>query len=241
MRVLPCVVLLLLSLPALADRYDELYQKAGWTQQRQHFSNALDAAQTRYRDSLPPAVYQTLVENSNRRFAPTAMDQRAQQSLRYTLGDPQPALQFFTSALGRKIVAAELLATSPQQLALHANGLPLYQPESARFQLIQQLAQALPASEAGVEVSLALAGVAADSLSQMIPGMFSTGAQGLLAGQRQRLMAQIDKDLNNTLLHVYRELSDAELAAFLDFAQSTDGKAYYQAALKAIRSGLNNE
>lgn len=75
--------------------------------------------------------------------------------------------------------------------------------------IIGHLAQALPAREAGAEVSLAIAGVAADSLSQMIPGLLGGGqAQGMLNGQRERLMQQIGNDLNNTLLYVYRDLSD---------------------------------
>jgi hypothetical protein len=59
-----------------------------------------------------------------------------------------------------------------------------------------------------------------------------------LNGQRQRLMEQIGADLNNTLLYVYRDLSDEELEEFATFAESTEGKAYYQAALAAIRAGL---
>ncbi|MDN5517370.1 MAG: hypothetical protein L0G82_19205, partial [Pseudomonas sp.] len=86
---------------------------------------------------------------------------------------------------------------------------------------------------------LALAGVAADSLSQMIPGLLGGGqAQGLLNGQRERLMTQIEQDLDNTLLHVYRDLSDPELEQFVEFAQSDAGKAYYQAALQSLRAGL---
>ena len=239
MRALCCFLLLLLSLPATADTYTELYEKAGWPQQRAHFSDALSAAQTRYSKSLPPAVYQALVDNSNRRFAARAMDERAESSLRTNLHDPAPALRFFESPLGRKIVSAELLATRPDQLAKYADGLPLSQADATRRLLIRHLAQAIPASEAGAEISLALAGVAADSLSQMIPGLLGGGtAQGLLDGQRQRLMSQIDKDLDNTLLHVYRGLSDPELEEFVTFAQSSEGAAYYKAALAAIRSGL---
>jgi len=51
-------------------------------------------------------------------------------------------------------------------------------------------------------------------------------------------MGQIGEDLNNTLLYVYRDLSDAELEQFATFAESADGKAYYQAALAAVRAGL---
>ena len=239
MRTLFMVFLLFLSLPSLADAQIQLYQAAGWLQQRAHFNDALNAAQARYRSSLPPAVYEALVNNSNQRFAPLAIDQRAQQSLRQNLVDPQPALQFFQSELGRKIIAAELLATRKDQLARYADGLPRIEASATRRLLIRHLAQALPAKEAGAEVSLALAGVAADSLSQMLPGLFGgDSAQTLLNTQRQRLMEQIGADLDNTLLHVYRDLSDPELDEFVGFAQSAQGQAYYQAALAAIRAGL---
>ena len=239
MRVLSIVLLLILSLPSLADAQARLYQAAGWPQQRAHFNDALSAAQARYRSSLPPAVYEALVNNSNQRFAPLAIDQRAQQSLRQNLVDPRPALLFFQSELGRKIIAAELLATHKDQLARYADGLPRIDASATRRLLIRHLAQALPAREAGAEVSLALAGVAADSLSQMLPGLFGgDSAQSLLNTQRQRLIEQIGADLDNTLLHVYRELSDPELEEFVGFALSAEGQAYYQAALAAIRAGL---
>ena len=179
------------------------------------------------------------MENSNQRFAPQSVDRRAEEQLRQNLADPAPALAFFQSPLGRKIVAAELLATRRDQLAKNAQGLPKMQASDNRQLIIGHLAQALPAREAGAEVSLAIAGVAADSLSQMIPGLLGNGqAQGMLNGQRQRLMQQIGNDLNNTLLYVYRDLSDTELEEFATFAESAEGKAYYQAALSAIRAGL---
>lgn len=240
MRVLLACLLLLLGLPSLADDHSQLYQAAGWPEQRAHFISALEAAQQRYRSSLPPAVYQALVDNSNKRFAPQAVDQRAQAKLRAQLADPAPALAFFRSPLGRKVVAAEVKATSREELLKNANGLPRMQAEATRRLLIRHLAQALPAREAGAEVSLALAGVAADSLSQMLPGLLGGGqaALGMLESQRQRLMEQIGEDLDNTLLYVYHELSDPELEEFVEFAQSAAGQAYYQAALAAVRAGL---
>ncbi|CAN1605769.1 protein of unknown function [Pseudomonas mediterranea] len=51
-------------------------------------------------------------------------------------------------------------------------------------------------------------------------------------------MEQIDADLSNTLLYVYRDLTDTELEKFSTFAESAEGQAYYQAALAAIRAGL---
>jgi hypothetical protein len=239
MRVLAFALTLLLSLPAFADSYQQLYQAAGWPQQRMHFSDALQAAQLRYRNSLPPVVYEALVSNSNQRFAAAAVDQRALQALQSNLNNPEPALQFFQTPLGRKIVNAELLASRSDQLARYANGLPQVPADASRRLLIRHLAQSLPVQQAGAEVSLALAGVAADSLSQMIPGLLGgDSAQAMLDAQRQRLIQQMDADIDNSLLHVYRELSDAELEEFVGFAQSAEGQAYYQAALAAIRNGL---
>lgn len=245
MRAIFAIVLLIFTLPSLAansanDPYVALYQAGGWPEQRAHFHEALQAAQARYRNSLPPAIYQALVDNSNQRFTPAAMDQRALASLRQQLPNPQPALTFLHSPLGRKIIASEVQATQRAQLAQNANGLPRSQAGASRRSLITHLAQVLPAKEAGAEVSLALAGVAADSLSQMIPGLLGgTQAQELLNSQRQRLMGQIGGDLDNTLLYVYRDLSDPQLQEYVNFAQSAAGQAYYQASLSALRAALN--
>jgi hypothetical protein len=239
MRRLFFLMLMFCTMPVWADGHDQLYKVAGWPEQRAHFNDALKAAQQRYKNSLPPAVFDALVNNSNQRFAPQAMDQRAEQRLRQTLTDPNPALQFFQSPLGRKIVNAELTATRPDQLAKNAQGLPKMQASDNRLLIIGHLVSALPAKEAGAEVSLAIAGVAADSLSSMIPGLMGGGTtQAMLDGQRERLMAQISNDMSNTLLYVYRDLSDSELDEFSTFAESSEGKAYYQAALAAIRAGL---
>ncbi len=238
MRTFLAAVLLLFTLPSFADSYIDLYQAGGWPQQRAHFRDALSGAQQRYRNSLPPAIYQALVDNSNQRFTAAGIDQRALARLRQ-LSDPQPALRFFQSPLGRKIINAEVLATQREQLAQYANGVPRSQAGATRRQLVGELSQALPAKEAGAEVSLALASVAADSLSQMLPGLLGGGqAQAMLDNQRQRLMEQVGNDLDNSLLFVYRELSEPELQAFVNFAQSDAGKAYYQAALAALRAGL---
>ena len=51
-------------------------------------------------------------------------------------------------------------------------------------------------------------------------------------------MQQIGADLENTLLYVYRDLSDAELTQYVNFAESPSGRSYYQAALAALKAGL---
>ena len=138
MRVLIAVALSLVSLFSQADEHDLLYDLAGWPQQREHFSAALVGAQQRYQGSLPPGVYQALVDNSNRRFAAQAMDQRALDSLRRNLPDPLAAIRFFDSPLGRAVIQSEVRATSPAELNRHANGLPQVSASAARRALVRR-------------------------------------------------------------------------------------------------------
>lgn len=239
MRFLLLFCVLIASPIVFADTYLDLYKKSGWPQQQVHFSSALQHAQQRYQNTLPNAIYQALINNSNSRFAADAMQARGQKALREHLENPVPALAFFASEIGQKVSSAEIAATHPEQLKRYADGLPAINADATRRLLIRHLANALPASQAGAEVMLALGSVAADSLSQMLPGIIgSEQTNALLETQRQRLLTQIDANIDNTLLHVYQNLSDAELEEFVNFAQSAEGKAYYQAAFKTLQASL---
>ena len=140
MRTLLAAVLLMFTLPSLADSYIDLYQAGGWPQQRAHFRDALSSAQQRYRNSLPPAIYQALVDNSNQRFTAAGMDQRALAGLRQ-LSDPQPALAFFQSPLGRKIIAAET-AQAAQNAASKEVGAAKARGDDAEFERLRALVEA---------------------------------------------------------------------------------------------------
>ncbi len=239
MRFLLLLCVLVSSPSTFADAYLDLYKKSGWPQQQVHFSSALEHAQQRYQNTLPSAIYQALVTNSNKRFAAEAMQARGQKALRQHLDNPAPALTFFSSSIGQQVSRAETAATHPKQLQRYADGLPAIHADATRRLLIRHLANALPASQAGAEVMLALGSVAADSLSQMLPGLMgSEQTNALLETQRQRLLSEIDANIDNTLLHVYQDLSDAELEEFANFAQSAEGQAYYQAALQTLQASL---
>lgn len=159
-----------LALQAAAP--DALYQASGMAQHQQHFQSALKTAQQRYLQPLPAGLQDTLRRNSNERFAPQAMHDRAQARLALTLteSESQEALRFFNSDLGRKVVEAETWASSPRGVATMQNGLPSQSISLGRRELIQRLATQLPALELGVEVSSALTGLAAQSANDLLGG-----------------------------------------------------------------------
>lgn len=241
LRWLFCVVsvLLLLAAPAHAS-VSALYQSSGMAQHQEHFQAALSSAQQRYSQQLPPAVRDALLRNSSQRFALAGMHDRAQTRLALELDEQQlqQALTFFNSPLGKRIAAAETRASSPASVASMQQGLPVMQLSNERTALIERLVNQLPALEMGVEVSTALASLAAQSANDLLGGLLGGVTQVGDAG-RERLRQQMRPNLPNTLAYIYRDFDDAELTRFAEWADSPGGHAFYRATERAVQDALN--
>lgn len=227
------------STPAHADT-GALYQASGMAQHQQHFQAALASAQQRYGQQLPPALRETLMRNSSQRFELGGMHDRAQTRLALELDTQQmrQAMDFFAGPLGSRIVAAETRASSPAAAATMQQGLPVVELSTERRALIERLTRHLPALEMGVEVSAALAGLAAQSANDLLGGLLGSVAQAGDSG-RERLRQQMRTNLPNTLAYIYRDFDDAELTRFAEWAESPAGQGFYRAAERAVQDALN--
>lgn len=239
MRLACFILLWICSASVQADVYRDLFQASGWPQQRSNFSQALTKAAASYQIQLPPALYQKLVEASRQRFAPQAMEQRALEAL-YALSDPKPALHFFQTPLGRKVVVQEVRATGAELTLIQSQQFPLRQATQYRRSLVHSLAETLPITESALAVSAALASVFTDSANALLLGLLGADSANVLFNtQRPALLKQIEAHLEQTVLYVYRDLSDQELADFLAFTQSPAGRVYYQTALQVVRAAMH--
>lgn len=225
----------------MADNYSQLYQAAGWDIQIDHFHQIILDTQRQYKNTLPAMLYQTLLTASNERFNPEAMKQRSEKTLHDQLANPLPALNFFNSALGKKVVLAETKASSKTMIQAHKQGIPLIKLAKERGVLIERLLKAIPYEQGAVHASTALANLAADSLESMMPGMGVKDTINQLSIPKQQVEQQIHNNLKNTIAYVYRDLSDEDLQSFTQFAESSDGQAYYQVALQVVDVSLNNK
>ncbi len=234
------VAMLFTSLAVRAAPAAELYHVSGMAQHQQHFQFALRAAQQRYAQQLPPAVHDTLVRQSDQRFEPQGMNDRAQArlSLAMSEADQRETMRFYNGALGRKVVAAETRATSPASIVAMQRGLPQHDISPARQELIKRLGEVLPALDLGVEVSLALAGLAAQSANSFLGGLLQI-PESTVTGRRDTLRNQMRPDLPATLAHVYRDLSDDDLRGYLAWSESEQGKLFYRTVELAVRDALN--
>lgn len=219
---------------------DELYKASGLDQHQQHFQSALKSAQQRYLQQLPTALQDSVRRNSNQRFAAADMHDRAQARLALSMNEAEhrQALSFFHSTLGRKVVAAEVWASSPAAVALMQRGLPAQQLSQNRRALLDRLATQLPALELGVEVSSALTGLAAQSANDLLGGLLKLPQQAGTGG-REQLRERMRSNLPQTLAYIYRDLSDDELTRFAQWSESADGRTFYRAAELAVRDALN--
>ena len=173
MRVVFALFLLLCSVTVLADDHARLYQSAGWPEQRAHFGEALKAAQQRYQASLAAGGLPGAGEQQRPALRAGGHGAARLAALRMSLADPQPALQFFESPLGRRIIAAETWATARDQLAAHANG---HRPGRGRRHPAPADSPSGPGPAGHCRRRRGQPGaglpVAADSLSSMVPGLF---------------------------------------------------------------------
>lgn len=227
---------------ALADKEDDsnkLFEAAGWPVQIEHFDNALQTMQKQYKDYLPPVLYQAVLVSSQQRFQPKAMEQRAKVALQNGLADSQVALQFFQSNIGKKVVAAEIKATSLVELQKNQSGVPSIEITNDRKNLFKQLATTIPYRQATIDISVALTSVLGDTIDMWLPGMGVGDTFKQLTPTTQQITQQVDEHLENILIYVYRDLSDAELQQFIAFAGSSSGKEYYQVAQDIIRASVN--
>ncbi|WP_022961680.1 DUF2059 domain-containing protein [Halopseudomonas pelagia] len=247
MRLKPLHLLIMSLLAALAlttmsarANTDRLYELSGMATHQTHFQHALTAAQQRYAQQLPRNVYESLVRQSNQRFAPQAMTDRAQARLALAMNasSHEQAVAFYESALGGKIVALETQATSATSVAAMQRGIPQMEVSTERLTTLRQLSVSLPALELGVEVSMSLANLATQSANDLLGGLFQVPGN-VVDSRRDTLRGQMQPDLPNTLAYVYRDLSDTELQQYLDWAQSEAGRNTSRAMELAAKDALN--
>lgn len=223
-----------------AENTTTLFDVSGMATHQRHFQHALSAAQQRYAQQLPANVHGSLVRQSNQRFAPQGMQDRARSRLAVALDDAAHAraMAFYRSDLGRKIVKLETRATAPEAVRAMQQGFPQQQISPERYTLIRQLGTTLPALEVGVEVSMALANLATDSANELLGGLFQVPVD-LVSTRRDSLRNQMLSDLPDTLAYVYRDMSDGELQDYLAWSQSEAGAATFRAIELAARDALN--
>lgn len=156
-------------------------------------------------------------------------------------------IQFFESDLGRKVTELEVAAQTGEGAArLQSEGsailTDMIENDPARLQQYAAMVDALGIVEAQVTTAMNInfAIMTGMSASGKLPyEMSEEEILGNIAAQQDMFRADIQDNVFITFAYTYQDLSDAELAAYIDFLTSQNGRALYTNINRATEDVLS--
>lgn len=239
----------LLWLPAAAragDAHAELYRSVGLDA---HFATLWRQIDDTYR-ALPKAGAGTRADIDSarfqQRFGPEALREHVLAGWREQLSgdDITVAALWHESALGHTLSQRELEAVElkPATLTVFLRELRDAPPPASRLTLLRRLDQAVGASAAATDLGghIELAAVAARQANGQAPAAAPTPAQVAETQRRDRnfIQALLRQEVLRTNLYIYRDADEADLLAYLAFAESPAGARFYRSTLRALGEAI---
>jgi hypothetical protein len=143
-------------------------------------------------------------------------------------------LAWYRSATGRKVARLEQAATEPgiaQARKVYLAGLENKQPSDYRLVLIFSLDEASRASEGTFAAEKAAVNGWNRGIEQILSGpehQEVAQTQVALDVFRAQIRDMVTDDVLREMLHTYREASDVELRAYVEFLESDAGKWFFK-------------
>lgn len=230
---------------ALAAR---LVERSGLARQLEEYPRQVREQMEQARGQVPEALFAATRDAAMASYDPGALAAEIAGTLTKTLSraDIEQALVWLESGVGQRVTRAEEAAaasSSPAVLQAYAAELERRPLPAERTRLIAGLIDATRAVEQGARaaesVSLAVAlGIDAAQPEQSRLGLGRLREAMRLMMPAAELRARISALLPPTFAYTYRELDDADLAAYLEFSRSPLGQRYHDALVRAFTEAL---
>ena len=189
-----------------------------------------------------------LVESARHAFRPEALQQdiAARVARKLTVGDMNVALAWLDTYAGARITHAEEVASGSidtTRLAEYAHRLQTKPLPAERQKLISDLISATGAVRVAAAAAQTMALGIALGMDSLQPQERRVGAERLRAHIRQampadKVQAVYAQQLPLSYAYTYREISDADLAAYVGFLKGATGKRYQEGMNAAFMEGL---
>jgi len=196
-----------------------------------------------------PAQAITLVTRAGKEaFQPAKLHEEVVRSVAAKMSQAgmRDALEWLESAPGGRITAVEeAAATSVSQATMtrYLDGLRTQPPSQQRVKLIGDVMSVANVVESSAGALEAITLGIAVGFDAMQPLEQQAGADVLQlrlrkSNLRAELLANLDAALPALMLYTYREVSDADLSAYVEFMQTPAGAEYTRVGLGAIEEAL---
>lgn len=253
-----CAALLALLVPAApaahaqsrdaVDLAQKLVVRSGLAEQLKSYPKQVDQEMAQAKGRLPDELLAALREAAKLSYNPAELQQDIARTLAKGLApsDMQEAIAWLETGAGRRITRAEEQSSaslSPEAVQKFAEQLgrkPLPRQRSAS---IAGLIEATKAVDHSVNLMESIALGIAVGMDAVQPVQNRVG----FAALRERLQAAMPRDKMREALgagmpviygYMYREVSDADLSAYLRFNRSALGSRYNEAVMKAFTEAL---
>ena len=256
-RPIPAALLavLITLVPAAHTRPSEplevakrLLQNSGLAVQLKSFPRQVEQDLAQAQGRLPDELLNALRAAAKESFSPAAMQDDLVRGIaaRLTVGEMRKALVWLDTDLGRRMTRAEELASeslTPEILQTYAESLKRRALPAKRSELITGLATATKAVEGSANIVEGVALGIALGMDSMQPAQKRQGASALSEQLRRSMPPEQIREAIGAVAptmyaYTYRDVSDADLEAYLAFNRSNSGARYNEAMMGALTEAL---
>jgi len=222
---------------------DDLLERSGLRVQLESLSVGVRAKFLRGHRRLNGQDRVTIDRIVSERFAPETLYARIRlEFLRnFESAKLEKALAWYDSPLGRRITGQELAALLAEGGPDAVADLEKRRPSSRRLDLLERLDAGGGASEATVDVTLAVVRSLTRAFQPAVPAVAGLSRAQLdqqLARARNRTLEQIRHLCLVSMLLAYRSLSDEELDQYVQFVESGAGQWYMSVMNSALLTAV---
>lgn len=230
------------------DTAQRLVVRSGISSQLRSMPQQFEPELAMARGALPDEVIAALAEGAKESFVPETLQADITQSLASGLAvaDMKRTLEWLETPAGRRVIGAEVAAAvglTPQAMQAHMEALKRKPPVQKRVQLIAELVTATKGVEHTANLVEGVALGIAVGMDAAQPAQKRQGVRALQARLREALPPERIRDsvalaLPDMYHYIYREISDGDLSAYLDFSRSAAGVRYNDAVIAAFTEAM---
>ena len=249
--VYPVVLFLLLASAAQAQDAAQLAQRlverSGLAVQLQSVPKSFEDQMAAMRGKAPDELILALTDAGREAYRPEAMMQEITRNLADTLkpDEMRPVLAWLETGVGRRVTLAEERASSMNEESLqrYMEEIKAKPPGAQRRKLIEEVLEVTSGLEFGARLLEGMALGVAIGMDSTQPAQKRAGV-ALLRKQIEQVMpkeqvkAQLRMAMPAILGYTYREVSDADLGAYIAFLRSADGKRANDAITEAFTQAM---
>jgi len=245
-----CMLGLACCSPASAEpiepgQAEELYRRSGL---ERYFAGLDDQVtgqleQALHRGPRHGPFEDVVLDASRSSFAAAEIEQGILQSMsrHMDVSEARAALRWLRSEIGEKITGAELATLAPDAqdgIEQYARSVGARLPEQ-RMALLQRLQTALGSVDLGLAVARTM-GVATGKALARAQGTAHRPDEFLerFEAQSAHLRTELERSFLISFLYTYREVTDRDLLAYLEYLETEPGRAYARALNRAMLEAL---